>query len=253
MGKSDKSAIGVRMKENYEKPFKLFLSRRTYTMIRLDGKAFHTFTKGMNRPFDDLFVTCMDMTAKYLCENVQGCKLAYTQSDEITLVLSDFDTNQTQLMHGGSLQKICSISASMATAKFNQIFHGFRPNQMIRLAMFDSRVFQISSRDEVINNLIWRQQDATRNSIGMASQALYSHKELMGVDTNQAQEMMFKKGVNWNDYPVRLKRGGVVRPTTRTLTGPHGEYERKSWSMDPNTPIFSKNKEYFETLIPYLR
>ena len=218
-----KDELGDRIKTNYESITKYLLPRRTYVTIRLDGKAFHTFTKGLEKPFDKGLCDDMDNTALFLCNNIGGCKLAYVQSDEITLVLTDFEEDGTQPWFGNELQKICSISASMATSEFNKLRllrtlkEEFKSCEDIiydlelsKQANFDSRVFSISSRFETINHLIWRQRDATRNSMSMAAQSVYSHKELEKVSSSKKQELLFQKGINWNDYPVRYKRGGFV-------------------------------------------
>ena len=201
--KNKKDSLGSRMKENYENRTRILLPRRTYTIIRLDGKAFHTYTRGLKRPFDKQLVNDIDETAKFLCENIQGVKLAFVQSDEISLVLTDFDKITTNAWFDGNIQKMVSVSASLATAKFNEL----RPG---KLAFFDSRVFTIPEQSEVINYLIWRQQDTVRNSITAVAQSLYSHKELFKKNTNEMQEMCFQKGVNWNDYDDGLKRGRLI-------------------------------------------
>lgn len=261
-----KDMLGDRMKGFYENVTKYFLPRRTYTIIRIDGKAFHSYTKGCVRPFDEALVNDMDETAKYLCENVQGCKLAFVQSDEISLVLTDFDKLNTSSFFGGSVQKIASVTASMATAKFNQFrivreianrdyksydesdtylscTHNMASLQReieesvenIKLAEFDSRVFTIPHISEVYNYLIWRQQDTTRNSIQSVAQSLYSHKELHGKKTDDLQELIFQKGINWNDYDPKLKRGRLIIKTE--IEGS----ERKKWSsVAPN--IFTQDK-----------
>lgn len=205
------------MKRNYEHRTRYMLSRRSYTLIRLDGKAFHTFTKQFARPFDTRFTDMMDYTAQSLCKHIQGCKLAFVQSDEITLVLTDFETPQTDAWFDGNVQKIASISASMATAAFNGVFLQPGPDECVstyyvteQLPLFDSRVFQIPDHTEVKNCLIWRQEDATTNSIQMVAQTLYSHKELLGKNNDQLQDMIFVMGVNWNDYPVGQRRGRAV-------------------------------------------
>ena len=169
--KNKKDNLGDRMKIFYENITRIFLPRRTYTIIRIDGKAFHTYTKGLDRPFDDKFVNDMDETACYLCKNIQGAKFAFVQSDEISILLTDFDSLTTSAWFDGNIQKMVSVSASLATAKFNEL----RPN---KIALFDSRVFTISSRVEVENYFIWRQQDTTRNSISSVAQWLYSPSEL---------------------------------------------------------------------------
>mgnify|MGYP006285631833 FL=1 len=199
-----KDDLGNRMKENYENRTKQFLPRRTNTLIRLDGKAFHTYTKGFDKPFDDVLINTMNETTKFLCENIQGCIFGYTQSDEITLVLQDYNKLTSDAWFDGNIQKITSVSASMATAKFNELI----PSN--NLALFDSRVFTIPENMEVINCIIWRQQDSIRNSISMVAQSLYSHKELHGKSSNEMQEMIFQKGQNWNDLDVGKKRGRMI-------------------------------------------
>ena len=182
-----KDSLGDRMKENYENRAKTYLVRRMPVIIRLDGKAFHTFTKGLKKPYDEIFHNTMNATMKYLCENIQGCKLGYTQSDEITLLLTDYDTFDTNAWFDYNVQKICSVSASMATMAFNKYLRDFSKDTLRRInnaftctieedkyatvlenaiekgAMFDSRCFNIP-KEEVTNCFIWRQQDATRNA-----------------------------------------------------------------------------------------
>jgi tRNA(His) guanylyltransferase len=205
---SDRDPLGTRMKEQYEFRTRQLLPRRTYTIVRLDGKAFHSYTRGLQRPYDQQLSDDMAEVALFLCQQVSGTKLAYTQSDEISLLLTDFASPQTEAYFDGSIQKITSVSASLATAKFNEL----RPG---KLAFFDSRAFSIPDRTEVINYFIWRQRDATRNSVSMAAQAHFSHRSLQGKSTNQMQELLFAEhGINWNDYPESFKRGTVVSQIT---------------------------------------
>jgi len=203
-----KDSLGDRMKNNYENRTRTYLPRRTNAIIRVDGKAFHTFTKGMERPLDSEFIDDMNQTAKYMCENIQGAKFGFVQSDEISIWLTDYDEIKTEGWFDYNLQKMCSISSSLATAKFNQLRS--EKSKLKSLPLFDSRVFIIPELDEVINYFIWRQQDATRNSIQMAAQSIFSSKELHGMNMNAMQEMMFTKGVNWNDYPDGFKRGRSI-------------------------------------------
>jgi tRNA(His) guanylyltransferase len=223
----DKSGLGVRMKENYENRSKQFLTRRLPTIIRLDGKAFHTYTKGLDRPFDEGLIEDMQLTTKFLCENIQGCKLGYTQSDEITLVLTDYDDLNTQAWFDYNVQKMVSISASMATAEFNRLrlkrltteewyksVSESKEKGLPKLAFFDSRVFQIPEKEEVVNCLIWRQRDAEKNSVAMLAQSLYSHKELYKKNGSNMQEMCFQKGHNWNDLRWSKKRGSLIIKNT---------------------------------------
>jgi tRNA(His) guanylyltransferase len=233
-----KDSLGDRMKEFYENRTRNLLPRRTYTIIRVDGKAFHTYTRGLERPFDMQLIADMDATACYMCKNIQGAKLAFVQSDEISIVLTDFDKLGTAAWFDGNIQKMASVSASLATAKFNQL----RPD---KIALFDSRVFTIPSAIEVENYLIWRQQDTTRNSISSVAQYLYSPKELHGKDTDTMQEMCFQKGVNWNDYEAKLKRGRLIVKETYDKEGA----TRTRWvSIAP--PIFTQERELLADLIP---
>lgn len=210
-----KDDLGNRMKSQYENRTKQFLPRRTYTIIRLDGKAFHTFTRGMEKPYDVNFINVMNQTAKFLCEEIQGCQLAYIQSDEISLLLTDFNKITSEAWFDGNIQKICSISASMCTAKFNEAYTLMRDfiycnDEIQPKAFFDSRVFTIPDPVEVENYFVWRQKDCVRNSISMTAQNLYSHKELNNKNVSEMQEMCFQKGTNWNDMPDGFKRGRMI-------------------------------------------
>ena len=225
--------LGVRMKTFYEQIPKTKLMRRCPVAIRVDGKAFHTFTRGFQKPFDEVLIKSMQGTMKYLCENIQGCVLGYTQSDEITLILVDYKKLTSSAWFDYEVQKICSIAASMATMAFNNAFGlnieketlGFSDkdgnivdkdkyklylthlNSSLNGAMFDARCFNIP-KEEVTNLCYWRQLDASRNSIQMVGQANFSHKELQNKSCNDIQDMlMIQKGINWNDFPTYQKRG----------------------------------------------
>lgn len=246
-----KDSLGNRMKEFYENRSRFFLPRRTYSVIRVDGKAFHTYTKKLERPFDEGFIEDMDLTACYLCKNIQGAKLAFVQSDEISILLTDFDKITTDAWFDGNIQKIASVSASMATANFNAnrvaraIDLGLE--SFLKFAEFDSRVFTIPSYTEVENYFIWRQQDTIRNSISSVAQSLYSHKELKGKNTSEMQEMCFQKGINWNDYPAKLKRGRLILKKEYK----RGESVRNKWEST-EAPEFSKDRTVLSDLIPKL-
>lgn len=280
----DKTSLGDRMKNNYENISRYYLTRRMPVIIRMDMKAGHTFTKGMNKPFDDIFVKTMQETMKYLCKNVQGCVLAYTQSDEISLVLVDYATLTTDAWFGNNLQKMCSVSASMATMAFNKFFSDQVQDFMyaccddlgddvlpekqndydlvynvyfkkLYTAMFDSRVFTIP-KEEVCNYFIFRQQDATRNSIQSVGQANFSQNELFGKSCNDIQDMlMTQKGINWNDYTTTLKRGSCCIRINNDFIEYDGagniyDYTQKSeWVIDNEIPIFSQDRNYIEKLI----
>lgn len=236
-----KDSLGDRMKLLYENRTRFQIPGRTYTIIRIDGKAFHTYTKGLNRPFDEGLIEAMDQTAKFLCKEIQNAKFAYVQSDEISILLVDFEDIKTQAWFDSNIQKMASISASLATGKFNQIF-----KHKDKLAFFDSRVFQIPSKVEVENYFIWRQQDATRNSIQSVAQSLYSHKELNGKNTNQLQEMIFQKGANWNEYDFGLKRGRLIIKKEIEKEGVIRSY----WDNAVITQIFTQQKQQLSSLIP---
>lgn len=252
-----KDSLGDRMKGYYETRTQLFLPRRTYTMIRLDGKAFHSYTKGFKRPYDLGLMRVMDLTAVKLCESIQGAKMAFVQSDEISIVLTDFDTEQTDAWFDGNVQKMTSISAAIATAAFN---NGMYLDEEIlanmdKVAYFDSRVFTLPTATEVRNCFVWRQQDATRNSIQMGAQSLYSQKELNKKNTSELQEMMWQKGQNWNDYPVGFKRGRAIvkeqfeHHGTDKKTGNAVVTQRNRWvSVDP--PIFTQEPEFILNRLP---
>lgn len=269
-----KDSLGDRMKA-YESIPKTFLTRRIPVIIRLDGKAFHTFTRGMKKPFDNILMKTMQDTMKYLCENIQGCVLGYTQSDEITLVLTDYETITTDAWFGYNVQKMTSISASMATLAFNKFFEEncnivwddyyeawnhteeeTKYNEMLysklNKALFDSRVFSVP-KEEVCNCLIWRQQDATRNSIQSVGQANFNHKQLNGKSCNMIQDMLFtEKAINWNDFPTDCKRGSccykrqVEKEITVPKTGEKMMINRSEWFVDKDIPIFTQDRNYVE-------
>lgn len=208
-----KDELGDRMKR-YEGVHKTSLMRRSYTIIRIDGKAFHTYTKGLLKPFDKGLIDDMNSTAKYLCENIQGAKFAYTQSDEISILLTDFDELTTQAWFGNEVQKMVSVAASLATAEFNRARIGRAMKQEmsiwgepVKLAHFDARVFQLPTQTEVINYFIWRQMDCIRNSVSSVAQSEFSSKELHGVSTVGKKEMLIEKGIDWTSLPNEYKYG----------------------------------------------
>lgn len=250
-----KDELGKRMKEFYEQVPKTRLVRRMPVMIRIDGKAFHTFTKGFQKPFDEVLIISMQDTMKYLCENIQGCVFGYTQSDEITLVLVDYKKLTSSAWFDYEVQKMCSIAASMATMAFNRAFAynlfivAGLDNDLLEVyrkaaekgAMFDARCFNVP-KEEVTNFVYWRQLDAIRNSIQMVGQANFSQKQLQGKSCNAIQDMLFtEKGINWNDYPTYMKRGSAC---VKINIGPFG------WSIDKNMPILKgADRDYVDKLI----
>lgn len=274
---SNLDLLGDRMK-GYENISRIYLTHKCPVIIRIDGKAFHSFTRGFKKPFDDVLIQSMQETAKYLCENIMGCKLAYIQSDEISLLLVDYEKNETQAWFDNNLQKIVSIAASMATMKFNKCFEDISKayiDSVIYLqdndikesylealckarekgAMFDARAF-ILPKDEVCNYFIWRQQDATRNSIQMVAQANFSHKELQGKSCDALQDMLYeKKGTNWNDCDAVYKRGSCVTKKYFSIvdlgehTGSLANVTRSRWVVDKDIPTFLQDREYINQYV----
>ena len=277
-----KDSLGDRMKQ-YEGIPRINLMRRNPVIIRIDGKAFHTFTRSFRRPFDDILIESMQETMKYLCENIQGCKIGYCQSDEISLLITDYENINTAAWFDYQVQKMCSIAASMATLAFNKFF---RHNALVKVtitdayfrnkesylgdwekdnslkepyfgafangAMFDARCFSIP-KEEVCNYFIWRQNDCVRNSIQMVAQANFSHKQLQNKSCDELQEMLWQeKNINWNDFETVKKRGSCC-----TKTGKHtvvdmktGEQkERPIWEIDKEIPIFTQDRNYIERFV----
>ena len=271
--------LGTRMKTYYEQIPKLKLMRRTPVAIRVDGKAFHTFTRGLHKPFDEILIKSMQETMKYLCENVQGCALGYTQSDEITLILIDYRRLDSDAWFDYEVQKMCSIAASMATMAFNKAFQtnvsqyiadnpfcGFTDKKaeeeflnytdvlqaaVNKGAMFDARVFNIP-KEEVANLVCWRQLDAIRNSMQMVGQANFSQKQLQGKSCSQIQQMlMTEKGIDWNVFPVYQQRGSCcVKEIYVDMKNPQEAPLCTRWIIDDHIPIFmGEGREYINKLI----
>lgn len=251
-----------RMKVYYEMPYKAYLTRRTPVVIRVDGKAAHTYTKALNKPFDEVFVNAMFAAAHELCEEAQGCVLAYTQSDEISIVLLDYQTINTDAWFGYSINKLVSICASTATAHFNNAFRFYAHNELDEMnnsgvcdeayakrskalqdcidnpLLFDARAFNLP-KEEVCNYLIWRQNDARRNSISSLARAHFSHKEVCRKSGSELIEMMLDKGIDYNKKPDAFKRGAC--------------YLRKDgkWTADIHIPVFSTDdgRSYVDSLV----
>lgn len=206
-----KDKFGDRMK-SYENTWRTHLPRRGYTILRLDGRAFHTYTKKLKKPFDMQFIKSMDRTAKYLCENIMGARFAYVQSDEINILMTDFEKLGTQPWFDGNIQKITSVAAGLASSFFS--LDRARTNVHEKPVAFDARVFFLADPFEVENVFIWRQQDAVRNSVQQLAQSLYSHKQLHGKNTPQLHDLIHEKGLNWDKLEPGLKRGRVVKKIT---------------------------------------
>jgi len=274
---SIRDELGTRMKTFYEAVPDTKLIKRMPVAIRIDGKAFHTFTRGFKRPFDEVLIKTMQQTTQYLCQNIQGCVLGYTQSDEITLILVDYQTLTTDAWFDYRVEKLCSIAASMATMAFNKAFaknvekeilsnsdeegnvvddnleiiHMNHVHSMLKGAMFDARCFNIP-KEEVTNLIYWRQLDASRNSIQMVGQAYFSQKELQDKSCSDIQDMlMTQKGVNWNDFPTHQKCGSCcIREDMQNPKSISDGDRIKGWTIDTEIPMFKgEGREYIDKLI----
>lgn len=261
-----KDALGDRMKERYEDRTRFSLPRRTYTIIRIDGRAFHTYTKNLRKPFDYELMEDFEDTAKALIQGIQGARFAYHQSDEISVLVTDFESDETEAWFDGNLQKIVSISASVATEAFNRArLRGADPRLTVQGlnfsagAMFDARAFTIPDPVEVENYFIWRQKDATRNSMSMYARAFFSHKELEGKNFNQMHEMLLSKGENWNHLTSRVQRGQVIYKAevdlaTLEVVDPSFQSGIKRTVIESvGAPDFTENREFLRLLIPEMR
>jgi tRNA(His) 5'-end guanylyltransferase len=232
--------IGDRMKD-YESRSNFMLQRKLPVIARLDGKAFHTLTRNLDRPFDENFHKCMVAATVALCGQIQGCQIGYTQSDEITLLLTDWKTYNTDAWFGYRVQKMCSVSASIASVAFAAAWRRNFGVISSPPAYFDARFWNITS-DEVNNVFLWRQRDAEKNSITGLAQAYFSHKELHGMNGSDKQDMLMSLNppVNWNDIATWKKRGSAIVKTSYEKNGA----QRTRWEEDPETPIFSKDTKY---------
>lgn len=256
--------------KRYEATTRFTLPRRTYTVIRIDGRAFHTWTRGLEKPYDDLLMNYMDMAALHLCESIPGAQFAFVQSDEISILAVDFLDINTEPWFDGNVQKWASVGASLATMEFNR---WVAPLYFVRLrdeeegsdvsnypkiskkspsAVFDARVYTIPDLIEVENYFVWRQQDAERNSVMMLARAYASHKQLVGKNRAAQHEIIHAAGDNWAKHPVNFKHGRVIRKI-QVINNPV-EMKRvgSSWKVDSATPVFTKNRAYLRNLIPVI-
>ena len=221
----DNSDLAKRMK-NYEEIGKSFLTKRVPVIIRIDGKSFHRVTKKhYEKGYSQAFTSHMMSVAFNVMTEMQGCKFCYRQSDEISFLLTDYRTIQTDGWFDYSLNKLVSISAACASAAMSTILNC--------VTMFDSRAFSIP-KDDVCNYFIWRQQDATRNSIQMVGQQNFTKTELHKKSCNNIQEMLFsERDINFNDFPAEQKRGSCIADGI----------------LDHSIPIFTKEREYIERFV----
>lgn len=241
MTKSKKDSLGDRMKSRYEDRTRYLLPARTYTILRVDGRAFHTWTKGLEKPYDKRFMTWMDRAAEALVTEIVGSRFAYVQSDEISVLVTDFDQITSEAWFDANIQKLASVAASVATAAFNSAVQNYVGSTR-KPATFDARVFTIPDPVEVANYFIWRQKDAERNSVSLLSQNYYSAKQLHGKNTAAQHELIHQAGDNWAKHPSGFKRGRIIRrigdPVIRTVV-----------TVDPDAPVFAKSS-YLDEMIP---
>lgn len=235
--------LGDRLKEEFESATRLLLPRKTYTIIRLDGKAFHSYTRNLPRPFDPTLHEDLVAAATFLCEQVTGTLMAYVQSDEVSLLVTDLAKPGTQPWYGGNVQKIASVTASMLTAKFNASRNlGIDVGEP--LAFFDSRVFTIPRADDVVDYFHWRYLDAWRNAVSSLASTYFSARDLHEKSVPTRLGMLREKGADFAALDPRFKGGSVVEPVTREsdvkyLDNRTGELrwvkgvQRRSWETRP--------------------
>lgn len=200
-------SLGDRVKR-YENAYNQTLTPRVPVVIRVDGRAFHTYTQGFERPFDQDLMDAMTFAATETAKQMMGFKLAYVQSDECTFVITDTDKLDTQGWFGYELNKIVSLSASMFTAQFNHFMRHWDVTN--KLATFDARAFNVPA-DDVPNVFIWRQRDWERNSLQMLAHTYFSHRELAGKKRADMHDMLHAKGINWADLTEQQKNGTFIR------------------------------------------
>lgn len=237
--------LGNRMK-GYESATKRLLIRRMPVIIRLDGRAFHTFTRPLKEPFNEQMHELMVQSMFGLMTNMQNAVLGYTQSDEMSILLHDWSTHETQQWFDGKQSKIESVAASILTAEFNHIrnTNKWLPEISIPYATFDARVFNVPKED-VCNYFLWRQLDASRNSVQMLGRSYFSHKELHQKNNSNIQDMLMEThGVNWNDLAPWKRRGSCIRRGVTGLDAMSNPY--MGYIIDENIPIFSQDRQYIE-------
>lgn len=271
MSTNKKDTLGDRMKE-YENVTRMYLKPRTPIIVRLDGRAFHTFTRKFEKPFDEIFITCMEKTLQTLCEEVSGVLFGYTQSDEISLLLGCWKNQNTQSFFNGNVLKIASVTSSIATLAFNKamveeinkakaegkdVSVYAEAQQMV--ATFDSRCFNVPF-DEVLNVFIWRQNDAIRNSKQALGQAYYSQKQLHKLNCDEIVEMLKKeKGIVWSEYPIYQQRGifcekqeiseDICFVNKKTGERSTVAVKRDKWVPNREMPLFVEDRERLEKMI----
>jgi tRNA(His) 5'-end guanylyltransferase len=242
--------LSERMKR-YEAASQLVLTPRMPLIVRVDGRAFHSLTRQCQRPFDPQLSDCMAATAVRLCQEIDGTRLVFTQSDEVSLLVVDYTSLDTEPWFGGNLQKIVSVAASAATVAFN-----VRAQELSLTlpswAMFDARAF-VLPREEVVNYFIWRQQDWMRNSLTMLALSHFPHQDIYGLNKSQLHEKLFtEKGVNWAQLPTHLKNGTCVYQVSHCVRSPQEATPtviRAVWTIDREPPVFTQERTYIERYV----
>ena len=248
-----------RMKK-YESVSQNHLMQNTPVIVRIDGRAFHTFTKGLDKPFDKILMKTMADTTEELCKNIQGCILAYSQSDEISLLLSDYHSIESEMFFAGNIQKISSVVASMATLYFNMFWYNHSTkymsnyskdfdaedyktstyfetlNKKIFSATFDARVFNIPE-NEIVNYFYFRQKDAIRNSVAALAHRWIANKEIMHKSVDELKIILDDSGHSWNKLSIAEQRGIICKKDIN-----------EKWSIDENIPLFNNDREYIEKI-----
>lgn len=252
-------SLGDRMK-GYEAASRTVLPARMPVIVRVDGRAFHTYASGAEKPFDRGMMKAMNEVALTLCREMSNAVFAYVQSDEISVLMVDYKEENTQAWFGGVIAKMVSVAASLAAVRMTLASTAWHPKCLDSMmaygpqpCTFDARAF-VLPKEDVCNYFIWRQQDWVRNSLQMLSRSLYSHKELDGKNQSDMHEMCFQKGVNWAALDTDLRRGrGIVRRPKKFLipAGPKaGEMiDRMEWTVDTELPQFTADRQYIEGLL----
>lgn len=236
--------------KNYEQEWELSLPTQVPVILRVDGRAFHTYTRGFKKPFDLGLHGAMVKVAEALCHDIQNARFAYTQSDEISVLIYE-KTPESQPWFGNRIQKMCSIAGSIASAVFNEaiaeITIGGKPAR--DKAYFDARVLSVPV-DEVQGYFVWRQVDAIRNSTSGLAQANFSAKELHGKNRSSMLQMLADKGINWHELEDWQKSGSVVVKKWAERLGPKGEVVHRSyWAGEGAYPLFSDNPAFIEQML----
>lgn len=206
-------------------------------MARLDGRAFHTFTRGLGRPYDVRMSRLMIDTAMYLVETTHA-KLGYTQSDEISLVWwNSEDSTESTYLFDAKFQKLTSVLAGTASAFFTKYLAERIPEKADALPVFDCRVWNVPDRHEAFLNFLWRQDDAVKNSISMAAQAKFSHKQLQNVDSEGKKKMLRDVGAAWEDMPLFFRMGTFVRREVGEVELSKEQLEKIPVKYRPTGPV----------------